>query len=470
MRRTAKPRIDGYDRRFRAPPRIAVDGIAQGVRRDGRASTTCRSPSRPAPCMRCSARTAPANRRIVKLLSGLIEPDARAVSASSARRCACARRAPRMRHGVQTAFQEMTLVPRPHRPRQHAAALRARRRLTGMIRRRCRANAPSARAFRRARILDIDLDAEVGELDLAVQQKIEIARAVYPQAAHPAARRADLDARRPRRRLARRHHRAAEGSRASPSSSSRIACARCARFAITLTILRNGRHIATAAGRRFSATREIIEMIIGRSHRADLSATSAAAPGRSARRFWAPATSPPVGKLRRCRASRCARGEILGVAGLQGMGQLDLFLACFGMTDITAGERLRRRPAGRPSPRRAMRCAPNIGMGLVPEDRKTEALFLKLDGQTQCFAADDRALLPLRPRRQRGARTSAVDGVLRPRRSRPPRAVDAGRLLFRRQPAKDRASPNGCSREAASCCCSIPRAASMSAPSTSSMC
>ena len=40
-------------------------------------------------------------------------------------------------------------------------------------------------------------------------------------------------------------------------------------------------------------------------------------------------------------ASPCKRGEILGVAGLQGMGQLDLFLACFGMADVHA----RRDPA-----------------------------------------------------------------------------------------------------------------------------
>ena len=30
-------------------------------------------------------------------------------------------------------------------------------------------------------------------------------------------------------------------------------------------------------------------------------------------------------------------GEILGIAGLQGMGQQDLFLACFGMAELNAG-------------------------------------------------------------------------------------------------------------------------------------
>ena len=74
------------------------------------------------------------------------------------------------------------------------------------------------------------------------------------------------------------------------------------------------------------------------------------------------------------------KGEILGVAGLQGMGQLDLFLACFGMTEVKSGDiRVDGRKATITSPVDAMSRA---SIGLVPEDRKTEALFLKLDGRT----------------------------------------------------------------------------------------
>ena len=50
-------------------------------------------------------------------------------------------------------------------------------------------------------------------------------------------------------------------------------------------------------------------------------------------------------------------GEILGVAGLQGMGQLDLFLACFGMVDLPRG--VCELTAGRSSSLRPRtRCAP----------------------------------------------------------------------------------------------------------------
>jgi len=81
------------------------------------------------------------------------------------------------------------------------------------------------------------------------------------------------------------------------------------------------------------------------------------------------------------------QGEILGIAGLQGMGQLDLFLACFGMVAATAGAMfVDGKPVVIGSPVDAVRA--DIGISLVPEDRKTEALFLKLSGR-------DNASLPV---------------------------------------------------------------------------
>ena len=76
------------------------------------------------------------------------------------------------------------------------------------------------------------------------------------------------------------------------------------------------------------------------------------------------------------------RGEILGIAGLQGMGQQDLFLACFGMAELARRQRPRRRPRRSGLARPPTPSAPTSRIGLVPEDRKTEALFLNLDGRT----------------------------------------------------------------------------------------
>jgi ribose transport system ATP-binding protein len=73
-------------------------------------------------------------------------------------------------------------------------------------------------------------------------------------------------------------------------------------------------------------------------------------------------------------------GEILGVAGLDGQGQRELFLTLFGALRSTGGEVLVDGEAVTiHSPRDAIDA--RIGISLVPEDRKTEGLFLKLPTQ-----------------------------------------------------------------------------------------
>ena len=120
---------------------------------------------------------------IVKLLSGLILPDAGGIEifGKPARL-----RSPRVAHalGVQTAFQEMTLVPDltvldnmllPYAPMGPV----------GLIRRRTAAAA--LREHFASLGFDVDLEAEVGGLDLAVQQKDRDRPRRLPQApSHPA--------------------------------------------------------------------------------------------------------------------------------------------------------------------------------------------------------------------------------------------------------------------------------------------
>jgi ribose transport system ATP-binding protein len=71
------------------------------------------------------------------------------------------------------------------------------------------------------------------------------------------------------------------------------------------------------------------------------------------------------------------RGEILGIGGLAGQGQRELFMTLFGARKATGGEirvggktRRIRRPAD------AIRAG--LGIALVPEDRKTEGLMLPM--------------------------------------------------------------------------------------------
>ena len=68
-------------------------------------------------------------------------------------------------------------------------------------------------------------------------------------------------------------------------------------------------------------------------------------------------------------------GEILGIAGLVGAGRTELARAVFGADRISGGAiQIDGRPVAIRSPRDAIR----HGIGLVPEDRKQQALFLDL--------------------------------------------------------------------------------------------
>ncbi len=310
---------------------------------------------------------------IVKLMSGLIEPDSGGfdVFGETTRL-----NSPRVshRHGIETAFQEMTLVKDltvldnmllPYAPVGPI----------GMIRRR-QAARHVAEHFERFGITGIDLEDEVRDLDLALQQKIEIARAIY---------------RKPRILLLDEPTSTLTGrdvdwlgdviARLKGEGvtivfiSHRIPEVRA--FCDRLTVMRNGGHIATGDVSEFTDG-EIIEMIVGRS----ISQTFPPRPKDG------PALGDEVlavdglsaGKKLRDASFSLRKGEILGVAGLQGMGQLDLFLACFGMAEIHSGTvSVDGKPVALTSPADAIRA--NIGLGMVPEDRKTEALFLKLNGR-----------------------------------------------------------------------------------------
>jgi ribose transport system ATP-binding protein len=66
-------------------------------------------------------------------------------------------------------------------------------------------------------------------------------------------------------------------------------------------------------------------------------------------------------------------GEILGIAGLEGQGQLELFLALYGMRRSHGEITVAGRPRRIRSPRDALHAG--IGLALVPEDRKSEGIL-----------------------------------------------------------------------------------------------
>jgi ribose transport system ATP-binding protein len=339
---------------------------------------------------------------IVKLLSGLVLPDRGGFRvAGQPVRLGSPRAA--HTHGIQTAFQEMTLVRDltvldnmllPYGPLGPFGTIRKRR-----------ARAAVAAHMAALGLADIDLDVDLGELELAQRQKIEIARAIWRQP-----RILLLDE--PTSTLSGRDvdwlgdiiARQAAAGVTIVFISHRLQEVRA--FCSTMTVLRNGRHIAT--GRVGDhADGDVFRMIVGRS-------LDHAFPPRThgVRQFAAEVLQvehlATAGKLRDASLTLHA-GEVLGVAGLQGMGQLDLFLGCFGMADTVGGQlRVDGQSVAINSPSDAVR--ENIGISLVPEDRKTEALFLKLSGKHN-------ASLPVIDRFRRGwlidgaAETRAVEKV-----------------------------------------------------------
>ena len=113
---------------------------------------------------------------VVKLLSGLILPDRGRIELFG-RQVVLSRPADAQRHGVQTAFQELTLI-RDLTVAENMLLPRAPRGLLGQLRRREGERLVAAH-FAAVGLADIDPRAEVGDLDLAVRQKIEIARALF---------------------------------------------------------------------------------------------------------------------------------------------------------------------------------------------------------------------------------------------------------------------------------------------------
>jgi ribose transport system ATP-binding protein len=310
---------------------------------------------------------------IVKLLSGLAQPDSGGFSLfDKPIRFSSPRDA--QAEGVQTAFQEMMLV-RDLTVLDNMMLPRGPMSPFGTIRRRT-ARAAVARHFAELGLEDIDLDDEIRELDLAVQQKIEIARALYrgPNILlldEPTSTLSGRDVDWLGRLIA---DQRAKGV-TTVFISHRLREVRD--FCDSMTVLRNGRHIATNQVSAYGED-EVIGMIAGRALAHAFPARQAAGRALGPEVLGAErlATS---GKLRDASFSLRA-GEVLGVAGLQGMGQLDLFLACFGMTDLKAGHlRVDGDPIVITSPTEAVRA--HIGISLVPEDRKTEALSLKLSGK-----------------------------------------------------------------------------------------
>lgn len=311
----------------------------------------------------------------VKLLSGLVQPDEGSVALfGKTVRLPSPHEA--HRHGVQTAFQEMTLV-RDLTIAQNMLLPRAPTGPLGQLRRR-EGERLVAEHLANLGLESIDPRAEIRDLELPVRQKIEIARAIFRKP-----RILLLDE--PTSTLSGRDidwlgdliDRLKKQGVTIVFISHRMPEVR--RFCDRLTVLRNGKDVGEADVSEISDD-EVVRLIIGRSLAATFPPRPVTQPWMQAAPCLAGSGLATEGRLHGVDFA-LHPGEILGIGALQGMGQRQLFLSCFGMVPLHSGEiRVDGRPVTIASPHDAIRA--NIGISLVPEDRKTEGLFLKLDGRS----------------------------------------------------------------------------------------
>ena len=309
---------------------------------------------------------------MVKILSGLVQPNSGEI-----RVCGepCRLSSPRGAQGLglQTAFQEMTQV-RDLTVTQNLLLNSEPVTGFGFVRKR-RAEEMAIAHLEKLGLGFIDPRAEVRDLDLPVRQKLEIARAVLKKPKlllldEPTSTLSGRDIDWLGRIIAE--------TKANGASvvfiSHRMPEVR--EFCEFLTVFRNGKDVGTARVGELPEE-EIVRMIIGRS----LSSTFPPrdAPPRVSETPRLSARNVSTASRLKDASFDLAPGEILGVSGLQGMGMQELFLGCFGAAPLTGGHiEINGKRVMLMSPRDAVR--QNIGVSFVPEDRKTEGLFLKLDG------------------------------------------------------------------------------------------
>jgi len=310
---------------------------------------------------------------LVKILSGLIRQDSGLVRLFGDS-VTIGRPARAHRFGIHTAFQEMTLVDDltvtqnmllPYEPAP----------IMGQIDRR-KSRQLVARHFAELRLENVDPGALVSELDISTRQKIEIAKAVSRKPRvllldEPTSTLsiADVDW------LGALIEKLGANGVTIVFISHRLAEVR--RFCDSLTVLRNGQHAGSFEIDDVSDA-DVVRLVIGRSlgaiypEKKNYRRDNVAAPALAGKSL---STS---GQLRDA-SFELWPGEVLGVGALQGMGQLELFEALFGVTGLRAGGvEMNGRGLTLATPADAVRAG--IGISMVPEDRKSEGLFLPLSG------------------------------------------------------------------------------------------
>lgn len=308
---------------------------------------------------------------LVKILSGTVQPDSGTVSVAGVQAAFSTSR-DALKAGIATAYQELTLVPHLTVAQNLLLGREPKSRL-GLI--------TNNRLAAAARVVladwdlaDVDPDALVASLSLGVRQQIELVRTLSrnadvllldePTAALGAVQ---VDW------LFKQIRRVRAGGGTVVFISHRMGEVR--EICDQVTVLRNGHQVKTFSSNEASDA-EVVEMMIGHTLERVLAAQPTGAP-----------TGAPILTVTNLQSEPNLRGasftlhegEILGVAALQGHGQLELFMTLFGGRKSTGGTIEIAGKEVRPkSPHDAVHLG--LGISLVPEDRKAEGVMTNMSG------------------------------------------------------------------------------------------
>jgi ABC-type sugar transport system ATPase subunit len=142
------------------------------------------------------------------------------------------------------------------------------------------------------------------------------------------------------------------------------------RLCDTITVLRDGKHVATRAASGLDEA-ELVQLMIGRRLDEYLGSEIAREPGATLLRVEKLSSPARVHEV----SFEVRAGEVVGLAGLVGAGRSDIANAIFGLDPRARGSvEMTGKPLLGGSPAEAMRA----GVGLVPEDRKRQGLVLGL--------------------------------------------------------------------------------------------
>ena len=134
-----------------------------------------------------------------------------------------------------------------------------------------------------------------------------------------------------------------------------------------VTVLRDGKHIATKLLKDIAGRSELIEMMIGRS------VFQSYTPSTTVRKEAVLTAKGLTNNLLKNVSFHINRGEIVGFYGLVGAGKTEIARALFGADEVSGSILFKDQEIGR-SPKDTIAA----GIALVPEERRTQGLFTEL--------------------------------------------------------------------------------------------